>query len=42
MPGVIAIHQGVAIGGVIEDLVLTVACSTNDDLSGQLCFIPLR
>jgi NADPH:quinone reductase-like Zn-dependent oxidoreductase len=32
MPGVIAIHQRVAIGSVIEDLVLAVACSTNDDL----------
>ena len=42
MPGVIAIHQRVAIGSVIEDLVLTVVCSKNDDLSGQLCFIPLR
>ena len=42
MAGVIAIHQRVAIGSVIEDLVLTVVCSTTDDLSGQLCFIPLR
>ncbi len=42
MPGVIAIHQRVGIGSVIDDLVLLVACSTHEDLVGQLWYLPLR
>jgi hypothetical protein len=42
MPGVIAVHQRAGIGGVLEDLILTVSCATPDDLFRQIRYIPLR
>ena len=42
MPGIIAIHQKEAIGSVIEDLILIVACATAEDLTDQIHFLPLR
>ena len=42
MPGVIAIPQRVAIGSVLDDLVLVATCSEPQELSGRLLFLPLR
>ena len=42
MPGVIAVHQRAGVGGTLEDLILTVSCSTPEDLSRQIRYIPLR
>jgi predicted nuclease of predicted toxin-antitoxin system len=42
MPGVIAVHQRLAIRSVIEDLVLVATCSSAEDWVGQLHYLPLR
>ena len=42
MPGVIAIPQQIAIGSVLNDLVLVASCSEPQELSGRLLFLPLR
>jgi hypothetical protein len=41
MPGVIAVHQHLAIGRVVEDLVLIATCSTAEDWAGRLDYLPL-
>ena len=38
--GVFAISQSVAVGQAIEDLVLTVECSEQEDWDGQVRFLP--
>ncbi len=42
MLGIIVIPQRTAIGAIIEDLVLLVTCSVEEDLAGQVLFLPLR
>lgn len=42
MPGVIAVHQHLAIGRVVEDLVVIATCSTVEDWAGRLDYLPLR
>ncbi|HEY6558837.1 MAG TPA: DUF5615 family PIN-like protein [Polyangiaceae bacterium] len=41
MPGVIAVHQHLAIARVVEDLVLIATCSTVGDWAGRLDYLPL-
>ena len=42
MPGVIAIPQDVPVGAVVADLVLVVECSSSEEWSGQVRYLPLR
>jgi predicted nuclease of predicted toxin-antitoxin system len=42
MPGVIVVHQMLAIGEIIEDLVLIAECAMPEDLAGRIRFLPLR
>jgi hypothetical protein len=42
MRGVIAVHQWLAIGDAIEDLVLVATCSSAEDWVDQLHYLPLR
>jgi hypothetical protein len=42
MPGVIAVAQSTAVGEAIDDLVLVLECSTPDDWSSQVRYVPLR
>lgn len=42
MPGIIAIPQGIAIGSVLDDLLLIATCSDPQDLSGRILYLPLR
>lgn len=40
MSGVLAVHQRAAVRGVIENLLLVVDCLVDDELEGQVRFIP--
>jgi hypothetical protein len=42
MPGVIAVHQRLPIGTVVDDLVLVASCSFPGDWVNQIQFLPLR
>ena len=42
MPGVIAVHQRLPIGAVVDDLVLVASCSFPGDWVNQIQFLPLR
>jgi predicted nuclease of predicted toxin-antitoxin system len=42
MPGVIAVHQRLGIGSVVEDLVLVATWSSVEDWVGQVHYLPLR
>lgn len=41
MPGVIEVDTDVRIGQVIEDILLIVDCSLEDELEGQIQYLPL-
>lgn len=40
MPGVIEISQDAPIGKVIEDVLVTVECSQEEELEGQILYLP--
>ena len=42
MPGLIAVHQRLSIGSVVDDLLLVATCSLPSDLAGRIHFLPLR
>jgi len=42
MPGVIAVHQRLPIGVVVDDLVLVASCDFPGDWVNQIQFLPLR
>ena len=42
MPGVVAVHQRLPIGNVLDDLVLVASCSLPGDWVDQVQFLPLR
>jgi hypothetical protein len=42
MPGVFVTPQDVAIGQIIEDLILLAECSTEGEWEGQVHYLPLR
>lgn len=42
MPGVIEVGAAVARGRAIEDLLLLAECSFEDELEGQIVYLPLR
>ena len=42
MAGVIVVHQRLAIGSVIDDLVLVATCSSANEWAGQVHYLPLR
>jgi predicted nuclease of predicted toxin-antitoxin system len=42
MPGIIEVRQEVAIGQVIDDLLLLVDASVNGEWEGQVLYLPLR
>jgi len=42
LPGLIAVHQRLPIGSVVDDLVLVVSCSFPADWVNQVRFLPLR
>ena len=41
MPGVIVVSFSVSIGQVIEDILLIVECSSEDEWEGQVEYLPL-
>ena len=42
MPGVLVVSQSVPVGAVIDDLVLVVECSSNEEWLDQVRYLPLR
>lgn len=42
MPGVIAVHQRLSIGDVLDDLLLVASCSLETDWVDRVGFLPLR
>lgn len=42
MPGVIAVHQRLPIGYVVDDLLLVASCSLAADWVNRVGFLPLR
>lgn len=42
MPGVVEVNSYLDIGQVIEDLVLFIECSLENEWEGQVIFLPLR
>jgi predicted nuclease of predicted toxin-antitoxin system len=42
MPGVLIVRQSLAIGDVLEDLVLVAECSSSEEWDGQVGYLPLR
>lgn len=42
MPGVIAVHQRLPIGDVVDDLLLVASCSLPTDWVNRVGFLPLR
>lgn len=42
MPGVFEVNRGLAVGSVIEDLLLLVGCSLEGEWQGQIRYLPLR
>lgn len=42
MPGVIAVHQRLSIGSVVDDLLLEAVCSLPSDWADRIHFLPLR
>jgi hypothetical protein len=42
MPGVIAVHQRLPIGHVVDDLLLVASCSLPTDWVNRVGFLPLR
>ncbi len=42
MPGVIAVHQRLPIGDVVDDLLLVASCSLATDWINRVGFLPLR
>jgi hypothetical protein len=42
MSGVIVVRQSLAIGDVLEDLVLVAECSSTEEWEGQVGYLPLR
>lgn len=41
MPGVVAVHQQAPLRVVIEDLILVVDCTGDEELEGQVRYVPL-
>jgi hypothetical protein len=41
MPGVIAIHEDVAIGYAIRDLLIAIGAGNPEDFQDQVVFIPI-
>jgi hypothetical protein len=42
MPGLIAVHQRLSIGTVVDDLLLVTTCSLPCDWADRIHFLPLR
>jgi hypothetical protein len=42
MPGVIEVNRSVPMGVAIEDILLLAVLSENDELEGQIIYLPLR
>jgi hypothetical protein len=42
MPGLIAAHQRLPIGSVVDDLLLVASCSLPSDWVDRIHFLPLR
>lgn len=42
MPGIIEVRQSLPIGNVIEDLLLLIGASREDEWLGQVVYLPLR
>ncbi len=42
MPGIFEVRRGVALGEVIEDLVLLVQAGIEDEWEGQVRYLPLK
>lgn len=42
MPGLIAVHQRLSIGSVVDDLLLVASCSLPSDWADRIHFLPLR
>lgn len=41
LPGVIAVHQQAPLRTIIEDLLLVIECLGDDELEGQVRYLPL-
>jgi predicted nuclease of predicted toxin-antitoxin system len=41
MPGIVAVPQGLPIGRAIEDLLLIVECMSEEEINGQVRYLPL-
>ena len=41
MPGVFEVGRDISIGQVIEDILLLVECSQENEWEGRICYIPL-
>jgi hypothetical protein len=42
MPGVFVVRPTVAVSQVIEDLLLLIECSLDDEWRNRICYVPLR
>lgn len=42
MPGVVEIPLSIAVGSVIDDLMLLIECSVEGEWAGQVLYLPLR
>ena len=42
MPGVFEVSRSLPVGAVIEDILLLVECSLDDEWEGQIRYLPLR
>jgi hypothetical protein len=42
MPGLMAVHQRLSIGTVVDDLLLVATCSLPSDWADRIQFLPLR
>lgn len=41
MPGIVEVSQGLAIGAVIDDILLLAECSLENEWSGRVLYLPL-
>ena len=41
MPGVIEVNSEVSVGSVIEDIIILLSCSSEEELEGQIFYLPL-
>lgn len=42
MPGVFEVNDQASMGVVIDDLLLLIECSTDDEWEGKVCYVPLH